>query len=74
MEIVKKIISPSKHYKAEIIKRNDELFHIEIYVWEEEWECWSRTTRNLSLIDTKEHAINIAIEELHNRTGENIIL
>lgn len=75
MEVVKEIISPNKLYKAEIIKRADGLLKVEIFRWEDEWdECWSRTTRGLSLIDTMEHAIEIALEELDNLTGEDIIL
>lgn len=70
MEVIETIITSSKQYKAEIIRRTDGLFHIEIFVWEKEWECWSRYTRSLSLTDSKERAMEIAIEELQNRTGE----
>lgn len=72
MEVVREIISPSKQCKAEIIRRNDGMFHVEIFTWENEWECWSRVTRNLSLTDTKERAVEIAIEELRNRAGEDV--
>lgn len=35
MEVVKEIFSQNKHYKAEIIKRNDNLFQVYIYSWDE---------------------------------------
>lgn len=75
MENVKEIISKDKLYKVEIVKRADGLFSIETFRWEDEWgECWSRTTRGLLLIDTFEHAMEIAVEEFRNITGEDIIM
>jgi hypothetical protein len=74
MDIIKEIIEPGNQYKAQIIKRNNGLFNIEIFKWDEEWKCWSQTTRNVSLIDTEGHAISVALEELRNRSGKDIIL
>lgn len=76
MEVIKEITSQSKQYKAEIIKRNDGLFSVEISRWyEDEWfEYWTPIRDNISIIDTSKHAIEIALEKLRNLTGEDIIL
>lgn len=76
MEVIKEITLPNKQYKAEIIKRTDGLFSIEIFRWhEDEWfECWTPIRDNISIIDTSKHAIEIALEKLRNLTGEDIIL
>lgn len=74
MKVVEEIITKSKEYKAEIIKRNDGLFSIRILKWyEDEWfEAWSKVIGNISVIDTKKNAIEIAIEKLSNLSGEDI--
>ena len=76
MEVIKEITSKNKQYKAEIIKRTDGLFSIEIFRWyEDEWfEYWTPVRDNISIIDTSKHAIEIALEILRNLTGEDIIL
>lgn len=68
MEVVKEIISPNKQYKAEIVRRIDGLFSIEILRWyEDEWfDGWTPIRDNISIIDTSEHAIEIALEKLRN--------
>ncbi|MGG2134560.1 hypothetical protein AB1284_25090 [Bacillus sp. S2(2024)] len=73
-QIVKEIFSPSKKYKVQIIKRKDIFFTTEVYMWQEDcgYEFWSPITGGLSLIDTEERAIPIAIEELRNYSGEFI--
>ncbi|GAA0075996.1 hypothetical protein UT300005_03740 [Clostridium sp. CTA-5] len=74
MEIIEEIITENKQYKAEIIKRTDGLFSIEILRWyEDEWfESWTPIKSNISIIDTRRHAIEIALENLHNLTDEEI--
>lgn len=76
MEVIKEIISQNKQYKAEIIKRTDGLFSVEIFRWhEDEWfECWTQIRDNISIIDTSKHAIEIALEKLRNLTREDIII
>ncbi|WP_207706237.1 hypothetical protein [Clostridium sp. HBUAS56017] len=76
MEVVEEIISKKKEYKVEIIKRTDGLFSIEILRWfEDEWdERWTPIKNDISIVDTKKHAIEIALEKLRNITGEDIII
>jgi hypothetical protein len=73
-QVVKEIFSPSKQYKVQIINRKDNIFSTEVYMWQDDCgiEFWSPITRGLSLIDTEERAITIAIEELRNYSGEFI--
>lgn len=73
-QVVKEIFSPSKQYKVQIIKRNDNFFTTEVFMCQEDcgYEFWSPITRGLSLIDTEESAESIAIEELRNYSGEFI--
>ncbi|KOA20034.1 hypothetical protein CLHOM_15990 [Clostridium homopropionicum DSM 5847] len=70
MEVIKEIFSPSRKYKAEVIKREDGLFHVDVCKWDEEWETWLQVSRGFSLTDTEENAIKIAIEKLRNSSGE----
>lgn len=72
MSIVREAFSPSKNYKVEITKRNDGKFEINVYFWDDEWETWISKTSMLSLTDSEERALLIAIEELRNISGENI--
>ena len=72
MKIIKEIFSTSKKYKAEIIKRKDNLNQVYTYLWDDEWETWLQVTEGLSLTDTEQSAINSAVEYLRNYTGENI--
>ncbi|MBD7913142.1 hypothetical protein H9661_17465 [Clostridium sp. Sa3CVN1] len=76
VEVVEEIISKKKEYKVEIIKRTDGLFSIEILRWfEDEWdERWIPIKNDISIVDTKKHAIEIALEKLRNITGEDIII
>ncbi|EME73868.1 hypothetical protein OZL92_06025 [Bacillus sonorensis] len=76
-KIVKRILSPSKEYKVEIIKRHDGLYTTEVSRWIEwdddyAYEYWSPTKQGLSLIDTEERAIKIGIEQLKEYSGELI--
>lgn len=71
MKVVKEIFSQNKSYKAEIVKRNDNLFQVYIYLWDDEWETWLQINKGLSLSDTEERAINSAYEHLRNYTGED---
>jgi len=78
-QIVKEMMTPSKEYKAEIMKRSDGLFQYCIYTWTREevpeygymseW-YWEPLTRTLSLIDTEDHAIKLALEDLYLHSGE----
>lgn len=80
-EIVKELFTPSKEYKAEIIKRNDGLFEYRVYHWTREevpeygytseW-YWDPITTTLSLTDTKANAVKLALQELHQHSGEEI--
>lgn len=72
MAVVKEIFSPSKLYKAEIIKREDGLFHTDVFGWDDEWECWLQVSRDFSLTDTQYNGEKVAIEKLRNCSGENI--
>lgn len=72
MEIAKEFFSQNKNYKAEVIKRNDNLFQVYIYIWDDEWKTWLQTTEGISLTDNKQSAISSAVEHLRNHTGEDI--
>ncbi|WP_243522337.1 hypothetical protein [Bacillus pseudomycoides] len=70
--VILEIYTKTKEYKAQIIKRNDKLYTIEVFRWTEEegYEFWNPLTRNLSLIDSKEHAIELAYEHIRQYTSE----
>ncbi|MDM5155564.1 hypothetical protein QUF88_17725 [Bacillus sp. DX1.1] len=72
-EIIKEIVSPSKRYKVQVIKRNDGFFTTEVFAWFEDYgyEYWAPIKQGLSLIDTEKHAIAIAMEHLKVYSGEN---
>ncbi|NPC94744.1 hypothetical protein HOO54_21575 [Bacillus sp. WMMC1349] len=75
MEVIKEILSPSKEYKVEIIKRHDGLYTTEVFAWlkwddEYSYEYWSPITQGLSLIHTEKRAIKIGIEQLKEYSGE----
>ena len=77
IEVVKEMLSPSKKYKVEIIKRNDGLYTTQVSKWlewddEYAYEYWSPIKQGVSLIDTEESAIKIGIEQLKECSGENI--
>ncbi|MDA1476976.1 hypothetical protein [Bacillus changyiensis] len=77
MEVIKEILSPSKEYKVEIIKRHDGLYTTEVFMWfnldeEYAYEYWSPITQGLSLIDTETRAIKIGMEQLKEYSGESI--
>lgn len=74
MEVVKEIFAKNKNYKAEIIKRKDNLYQVFIYFWDDEWETWLETTEGLTITDNEQNAIHYAIEHLRNHTGEGIVL
>lgn len=65
-QVVGEIYSPSKQYKAQIIKRKDGLYTTEVYRWMEDcgYEFWSSINQGFSLIDSEDHAQKIAIEQL----------
>ncbi|EJQ62044.1 hypothetical protein IG7_05324 [Bacillus cereus HuA2-4] len=72
-EIIKEIVSPSKRYKVQVIKRNDGFFSTEVFAWFEDYgyEYWAPIKQGLSLIDSEKHAIAIAMEDLKVYSGEN---
>jgi hypothetical protein len=72
MEIIKEILSPSKLYKAEIMKRDDNLLQVDVYMWDEEWETWLQVSRDFSQTNSIKISIEIAVEKLRNCSGENI--
>lgn len=61
-EVVKQIYSPSKKYRAQIIKRNDGCGE----------EFWSPVSTGFSLIGSKDSAEVVAIEQLRNHSLERI--
>lgn len=65
-QVVREYFSPSKQYKAQIIKRKDGLYTTEVYRWMEDcgYEFWSSINQGFSLIDSEDHAQKIAIEQL----------
>ncbi|WP_161520502.1 hypothetical protein [Bacillus cereus] len=71
-EVVREYFSPSKLYKVEIIKRKDGLYTIKVYRWMEDcgYEFWSSMSQGVSLIDSKEHAQKMALEQLKMYSGE----
>ncbi|PEA15285.1 hypothetical protein COK06_28720 [Bacillus cereus] len=72
-EIIKEIVSTSKRYKVQVIKRNDSFYTTEVFAWFEDYgyEYWSPIKQGLSLIDTEKHAISIAMEHLKVYSGES---
>lgn len=73
-QVIKEIFSPSKLYKVQIIKRKDNIFTTEVYMWQEDcgYEYWSPINQGLSLVDTEESALTIALEQLRSYSGEFI--
>lgn len=73
-QFVRELYSPSKQYKVEIIKRKDGLYTTEVYRWMEDcgYEFWSSINQGFSLIDSEEHAREIAIEQLKECSREDI--
>ncbi|MGH1280670.1 hypothetical protein [Bacillus basilensis] len=73
-EIIKEIVSTSKRYKVQVIKRNDGFYTTEVFAWFEDYgyEYWSPIKQGISVIDTEKHAISIAIEHLKVYSGESI--
>jgi hypothetical protein len=64
--VIQEFFSSSKNYKVQIIKRKDGLYTTEAYRWMEDcgYEFWSYISQGLTLIDSKEHAKKIAMEQL----------
>jgi hypothetical protein len=64
--VIQGFFSSSKNYKVQIIKRKDGLYTTEAYRWMEDcgYEFWSYISQGLTLIDSKEHAQKIAMEQL----------
>ncbi|MCA0173245.1 hypothetical protein LCD38_15305 [Bacillus sp. RAR_GA_16] len=73
-EVVKQIYSPSKKYRAQIIKRNDGIYSTAIHYWMRECgeEFWSPVSTGFSLIGSKDSAEVVAIEQLRNHSLERI--
>ncbi|PEK36114.1 MULTISPECIES: hypothetical protein [Bacillus cereus group] len=71
-QVLRKLYSPSKQYKVEIIKRKDGLYTTEVYRWMEDcgYEFWSSINQGFSLIDSEDHARKIAIEQLRMYSKE----
>lgn len=74
MEVIKEIFSKSKNYRAEVMKRSDNLYQVYVYFWDDEWETWLQITEGCSLTDTEKGGIDSAVEHLRNYTGEDIEL
>ncbi|MCU5065485.1 hypothetical protein [Bacillus pacificus] len=70
-QVVREYFSPSKQYKAQIIKK-DGLYTTEVYRWMEDcgYEFWSSMSQGLSLIDCEEQAEEVAVEQLKVYSGE----
>ncbi|WP_336746618.1 hypothetical protein [Bacillus cereus] len=64
--VIQEFFSSSKNYKVQIIKRKDGLYTTEAYRWMEDcgYDFWSYISQGLILIDSKEHAQKIAMEQL----------
>ena len=64
--VIQEFFSSSKNYKVQIIKRKDGLYTAEAYRLMEDcgYECWSYISQGWTLIDRKEHAQKIAMEQL----------
>lgn len=75
-QVLKEMLSPSNQYKVHIIKRKDGLFTTEVYMWQEDcrYEYWSPIKKGLSLIETEEGAVTLAIDHLREYSGEIITL
>ncbi|MFE6799850.1 hypothetical protein [Paenibacillus chitinolyticus] len=81
--IIREVYSPSKKYKAVIIKREkDGLYESKIYMWFthdkdireilNEEGYWGVVSHYKSLFDTETNALKVAIEDLHSSSGEKI--
>ncbi|MDA2411270.1 hypothetical protein PDN38_20600 [Bacillus cereus] len=70
--VIQEFFSSSKNYKVQIIKRKDGLYTTEAYRWMEDcgYEFWSYISQGLTLIDSKEHAQKIAMEQLKERSRD----
>lgn len=73
-QVLKEMLSPSNQYKVQIIKRKDGLFTTELYRWQDDcgYEYWSPIKNGLSLFETEEGALRLAIEHLRDYSGEII--
>lgn len=69
-QVTREIFSPSNRYKVEIIKRKDGLFTTEVY--KDQIDYWSPIKQGLSLIQTEEEALSLAVEQLREYSGETI--
>lgn len=70
--IVEELFVPSKQYKAQLIRRNDELYTTKVYRWQEDcsYEYWNDITQGFSLVETEEYARKAAVEQLKLCSGE----
>ncbi|MFJ5563098.1 hypothetical protein [Lysinibacillus xylanilyticus] len=75
-QVLKEMLSPSNQYKVQIIKRKDGIFTTEVYMWQEDcgYAYWSPIKKGLSLIETEESAVTLAIDHLREYSGEIITL
>ncbi|MCG7334766.1 hypothetical protein MHZ95_05640 [Sporosarcina sp. ACRSM] len=75
-QVIREIWSPSHQYKVQIIKRKDGLFTTVVYRWTSNcgYEYWNPIKKGLSLIETEENAVTLAIEHLREYSGENSCL
>lgn len=71
-QLIKEIMSQSNQYKVQIIKRKDGLYTIEVFMWQEEYgyEYWRPIKKDLTLVETEEGAIALAIEHFSVYSGE----
>ncbi|MDQ0876038.1 hypothetical protein QFZ77_004697 [Paenibacillus sp. V4I3] len=81
--IIREVYSPSRNYKAVIIKREkDGLYESKIYMWFthdqdirkmlDEEGYWGIVSHYKSLFDTETNALKVAIEDLHSTSCEKI--
>lgn len=75
-QLLKEILSPSNQYKVQISNRKDGLYTTEVFMWKEEYgyEYWSPIKKELTLAQTEEGAMSLAIEHLREYSGEIINL
>ncbi|TFB13303.1 hypothetical protein E3U55_16360 [Filobacillus milosensis] len=73
-QFINEFISPSKQYKAQVIKRTDGLYTTEVFMWQEDsgYKFWSQIKEGMSLVDTEERAIESALDKLRQCSGEII--
>jgi len=70
LETIREFFSPNQKHKSVIYKREDGLFQVDVFFWDDEWRTWLFESHGLSLTDTEANAEKIALENLRNCSGE----